>query len=241
MENPKISVICSSNRPKKWKKVCKDLSSSTEVDFEILFAGPKKSKNIEFNDRVRFIKNDFSYGKSAELAVRQARGEYVMPISDDVLFSDKILDKLYFDYASRIRNKCVVVSPIMANIEGEALMPHMRLSRKDLFSPILTIAGLYNRRVWNDLGGLDMRLPITQWDIDMSLRFYQAGGAPFLAPDCYIILDNIPGKLHNTKDSRNNLQFLQQCWMIKTKIPGQKKMNVKFLRKRSQPVRSMKF
>ena len=116
----------------------------------------------------------------------------------------------------------------------------MRLSRHQALSPIATICALYHREKWNELGGVDKRFKTVFWDIDMSLRFYEAGGAPFLAPDCPLAIDNtVPGKLTKTGRAGRDRRLLDKFWKRDVVIDGKK--TVEFFQKRLSRVRRIEF
>ncbi len=239
MSNLSISIICSSIRPERWIKVHNDFRRENKLDFEIIFVGPKSCES-KLPKEVRFIKSDLPISNCFELAARNATGEYLMAIPDDALFQNGILDKLYYDYAARIRNKYVVVSPLFTNYFKNLQIDHMRFPRKHPLSQIAPVCGLYNREKWHELGGIDRRFTGGWWDIDLSFRFYEAGGAPFLAPDCQLSSDgSVPDKMSNTKTAHSERKFLYRLWVIKTVENGVKKTKIRDTR--SMPVESIKF
>ena len=128
---------------------------------------------IPMPDNFKHIVSDATPCQCIETAVRNAVGEYVLSIGDDVVFSNGFLDRLY-NYTQRLDRDKVLIS-FRFWIE-----PFNRFGDDGMVfdgglpkAPILGVAGVFRRDIWMKLGGLDKRFHGTFCDIDMQMRFGQ--------------------------------------------------------------------
>ena len=119
MEKPIISLIASAIRVHLWPELYTMLCNKNNVKFEIIFVGPL---DVEYwqelcatfpayssMENFHFIHSDAKPVQCVEIACRNAIGEFVMLIADDLLFYPETLNAMY-DYAMRIWDEKTIVS-----------------------------------------------------------------------------------------------------------------------------------
>ena len=185
MKKPIFSIIAPAIRRNLYEKVYRSLNKNNHISFEIVFVGfslPKEEMPINF----RYIYTKVNPNQCMEIAARESIGEYLIPITDDYLFSPNFLDKMYFYISKLYMDKVLVGNRYQMN---GIFYDNLRASyeRKIKNSPILLGDGAaFKRDVWMELGGLDRRFEGAFRIPDMNLRFYEYGYAPFIAPDIWI-------------------------------------------------------
>ena len=126
-------------------------------------------------ENIHYIYSEVKPAQCFEIAARYAVGEFIIPLADDVFFSPHALDALYEHYQHTGDRKTVVTAKYAYN-EQLYKNENMRFFDKDMNSPLMIVAGLINKKTWNELGGIDRRFVALCWDQDVMMRLYQAGG-----------------------------------------------------------------
>ena len=190
MDKPVFSIATASRRNQYYDWFYESLTKDTSVPFEIVFVGPNPPLH-KMPDNFRHIYSTASPCQCIEIAVRKARGEYVLSIGDDVQFSEKFLDKLY-SYTQRFDKDKVLISfrlflsdkkkPGDVGFEFDSVVPILPGEM-----PLLGMGPAFRRDLWIKLGGLDKRFHSSYCDVDMTFRFYEYGMRMFLPQDCFII------------------------------------------------------
>lgn len=155
--------------------------SKTNIPFEVVFAG--NAKPIEtMPNNFKYIYTEVKPSQCIEISARHAVGKYIILSPDDVTVSSGFLDRAYnyvyrdpdaYFYSFRYGVKQGVFDPLY-------------FDKKIPMSPIVGISGIYDRKMWSELGGVDNRFLFTFVDIDMQLRFREAGRSLFIMSDCIL-------------------------------------------------------
>ena len=90
---PIISLYASGARPENWMRLY-DSVKYNSCEFEIVFVGPNIPK-IQLPKQFNYIQSFTKPVQCAEIAARNAKGEYLLHCVDDLTFKDKnALDKI---------------------------------------------------------------------------------------------------------------------------------------------------
>ena len=169
----KISVICSGIRNFYWEQLHQNLSQSS-VSFEIVIVGDKPPlKKLPTN--FRHVYSSVKPAQCLEIAARNARGELILQIGDDLYFSKNFLDIYYDFYKKHCLDKDMASSLFKRNnkfysSESYKFWPDVKNS------PSLPMAMMIKRELWLSMGGIDKRFTALCGDIDLSLRIMSNGG-----------------------------------------------------------------
>jgi len=171
---PIISLFGSANRPWLWPRLHNSISLN-EVPFEIIVVSDQQPQDFTLPDNFHFIYSEVKPAQCAEIAKRHTTGDLIMPIADDLVFSEHALDVLHRTFLSLDNDKAVVSARYYCN--GQIYTdPKCRFWNGDLNSPLLSVAGLSKKQMWEQLGGIDRRFVALAWNIDMVMRIYEIGG-----------------------------------------------------------------
>lgn len=181
-----ISIIIPTVRTNLWKKVYTSLSKN-DIDFDIIFLGPGCG---ELPPRSKFVETHVKPSQCWEAGIRISKSEFCIYFFDDCVFSPHALDIMMETYKKN-EGKYVMVSGIYC-LHRENQLDCQRLYEHNSSSPIIPQAGLYRREEWLELGGIDRRFLGRSWDIDLSLRFLEAGGKTIICNN--VIVDETKGQ-----------------------------------------------
>ena len=155
------------------------------MPFEIVFVGPSPPTQ-KMPDNFRHIVSDATPCQCVEIAVMNAVGEYIVPLSDDVTLSDGYLNKFY-NYIQRFdRDKVLISSRFWVERADKFGDDGLMFDGGMPTVPVMGVCPAFRRDLWIKLGGLDRRFHGTFCDMDMQMRFYEYGMQPFITPDCWI-------------------------------------------------------
>ncbi len=187
MSKPLFSLIAPAIRPKFYERVYNSISFDNNIPFEIIFVGHKKPDK-KMPDNFHYIFTKVKPSQSLEIAARNASGDYLIPVSDDLLFSDGFL-KNTLKYIEE-KGKDVFITYRLA-IDGEMKDDWIYLLsvKKHKKSPIrytrLGASGAFDRKIWHELGGVDKRFYYAFTDSDIQFRYRETRDF-FITPDCWI-------------------------------------------------------
>tara|TARA_B110000008_G_scaffold47063_1_gene45449 strand:- start:48 stop:929 length:882 start_codon:yes stop_codon:yes gene_type:complete len=174
-KKPIVSICCSGIRPNNWMKIYRSVGKNITVDFELVFCGPF-APDYELPKNLRYIKSDVKPSQCWEIAYRNAIGDFVMHFGDDTLFTvESPLDKLYKLFKEQSNEKMIVSCKQFWN--GKPI-PDVgnRLINGNPLSPYVPFSGLMTRKLYNEMGGLDINFIAVISDLDLAMRIYRAGG-----------------------------------------------------------------
>lgn len=212
MEKPFFSVAFSAIRSNFYEEFYISLAKGSSIPFEIIFVGNKPPLKT-MPDNFRYICTDVQPSQCIEIAVRNSTGEFVLPFSDDMLFSDNFLNNLY-NWCNRLDTNKVLIG-FRYLFEGKLLNDVFQFDPDIPFSPIVSLAPCFKRNVWEQLGGIDRRYYGSFGDFDIQMRMYEIGMNIFITPNC-IIEERPPLKGEKKLFSRcgkYSRDFLRSCWV----------------------------
>ncbi len=170
-----VSIIATAHRPKNWQAVFNSIV--TDLNFEVIFVGPKAlPKNVNLPANFRFIKSKVKPTQCVEIAIREARGKFLLLTADDLVFETKFaLDELVASWC-RLNND-YSISSCKYKLHG---IPQpeidLRYFAGELSSPLLPIGALMLRTSVLKVGGIDAGFTGVFYDIDLVMRLYENGG-----------------------------------------------------------------
>jgi len=182
MSNPIISVISSAIRIQYWLEMYDKFTQHNKIPFEMVFVGSVRP-TFSLPPNFIHIYSEDSVVKCFETACRNAKGEYVFMTADDYLHEPFSALDIMYGYAIRLDDKAVVMARYAehnCDPNDSVLTFMIRLP----LSPITGSCTLIKRSVWQELGGLDRRFHSFRADTDLHMRIYEAGGHPFIVPNC---------------------------------------------------------
>lgn len=176
-ENPKISMCASAHKIHYWKNFYNSIGNN-DVSFEIIFVGPD-DPDFKLPDNFRFIKSFVKPTQCYEIAIRNATGDLIIPVADDIVFrTERPLDKLYSTYKNYNDDKLILSCRYMER--GNLLPPSAHIYG----GVIMPFAGLMSKKLYKEIGGIDRNFKSSFWDIDIALRICAAGGRVILSDVC---------------------------------------------------------
>ena len=164
MSKPVFSVCFSAIRNNLYKPFYDSLSKNTTVPFEVIFVGDNPPTE-PMPDNFKYIYSKVKPAQCTEIAVRAATGDFILPFSDDEVFSHNFLNRLH-NYVNRLDTSKVFITfryAFQDKLNDEQLVfdPDIKTST------VLGVAGCFRRDIWNELGGLDNRWIACYSDMDM--------------------------------------------------------------------------
>lgn len=180
-KKPTISLIGSGINVRLWKQLHTSLFSN-KVNFEIILTGHVRPR-FELPSNFKHIYSETKPAQCAEISARNAAGEYIMLISDDLHFNHGFLDNLLEFYKENCTDKDCVSglfkrSDLIYSIEDYKFWPGVN------GSPVMPLATCMKTSLWRSLGGADKRFIGVFWDLDLNLRLFENGGKSYVCKDC---------------------------------------------------------
>jgi len=223
-DKPIISVCDMAKRPQYWMKMYNSLCSN-DIPFEVIYVGPKSPK-FTLPDNFKFIYSKVKPAQAAEIASRRSTGEFLIHIPDDHTLSKGALDILYKTYLRYLDEK-IVVSCVMNQNRKPIKKGLDNFILYNLETPRIPLQALFNKKIWDRLGGIDKNFISSLWDVDMAMRIIEIGGSMI---HCEDVISNeyvtdrererrlIGKKLGGVSDRK----YLHKAWVI-----GKNKMSKK--------------
>ena len=174
-----ISVVASAVHTQYWMELYNSLAKANTVPFELIFVG-NKQPDFELPENFSFIYSEVKPAQCWEIGSRRAIGEYIMPVSDDLIFSEGTLNDLYRYQTEEIGK--VVVSCRYKLRGGRVRDDLMFFNINNPDSPPALMCPLVNRKIWESLGGIDRRFIALYWDLDLHMRMFELGRKAFFSP-----------------------------------------------------------
>lgn len=174
MAKPTVSILASASRPENWM-VLYDSIGENDVAFELIFVGPNPPKH-DLPENFKYIRSNVKPAQCFEIASRNASGELLMIVPDDLRFiSQHPIDKLYAAHTTS-NNTSPIVSTEYNFADG-----WNRFYAGDSTTPIIPMYWMISAKLWRDLGGVDRRFIAVCWDMDMAMRVLAIGGEVVMA------------------------------------------------------------
>lgn len=143
----------------------------TDLDFEVVFTGPREHKNLPKN--LRYIRATVKPTQCAMISVWNAEGETIMLVADDQSFTPYALDEAYKLYKAENNYKTIVSLQMLEH--GKDIMH--RYVNYEIQMPVQD--SIMSKEFFLELGGYDNRYIRMDFDFDLYMRAYLAG-AKFL-------------------------------------------------------------
>jgi hypothetical protein len=172
-----VSIVATAHRPKNWMRVYNSII--TDLNFEVIFVAPNKAK-AELPNNFKFIRSKVKPTQCVEIALREARGKYVMIFADDLVMETPFGLDLLFTRQEEIDNQFSIAScryKYHGQIEPDS---RLRFIDGDENSPIVPLSGLMHRSAIEKIGGIDKRFIAVSYDLDLAMRFHKEGGNVYL-------------------------------------------------------------
>jgi hypothetical protein len=185
------------------------------VSFEIIFVGNKPPLNPMPNN-FKYIYSEESPSKCLEIAARKAVGEYLIPVSDDCIFSPQFLCSLWSWQKRNNLSECLLTWRHVENgVIDDTLLKFNADVKKNMF---LGTGGMFNREIWYKLGGIDSRFVFPyNAVVDMQMRFYEYGFYPYSMNICFTINRGIEekrtDKLCHRSETLTDFELLKILWI----------------------------
>ena len=224
---PTISIVASAIKPHKWKLLYEQFTNENEVDFEIVFVGPKKP-DFTLPDNLIHIQTDVKPAQATEIAYRNSKGNFFMHIGDDCIFKPYHLDRLMEEYEAGYNNQKVMIGavPTYGQRVGTDGIPSydnwdsgldwnawLRYPDYGIVGspPQLTFCPIIRRDLKEEIGGYDTGFIAVDYDIDEQMRLYEIGGS------CIHIMTQVSEDLNDSKLFRDyntrDRQYLHSLWV----------------------------
>ncbi len=215
---PLISICNGAKRPKLWMKMYKSLCYS-DISFEVIYVGPK-CPDFVLPSNFKFIYSKVKPAQAVEIAVRNCKGEFVINIPDDHTISKNGLKILYENFI-KYNNDRLIISGIAS--QNKKLLPIKKshVIYKDTTSPLMPIAGLFKKKIWEKMGGLDRNFIAALWDVDLAMRIMEIGGGIIFCEN--VILDETVSRHERKKSLIINFgnpfdrKYFHLAWLTKEK------------------------
>jgi len=167
-----ISFICPSIRPKNWIKLFENINDNN-FEFEIIFLGPNGDSNY-LPEKCRYIKTNIKPPQCFEGGISISKYDIICLLCDDIIFEKS---NFLFEINKNIHelsNKKILSMKISSY--GENL--NKPSSEYNFIE--LPIGGVFKKKDFYEIGGIDSRFIATLYDVDLYLRLLQKGYQNFV-------------------------------------------------------------
>jgi hypothetical protein len=167
---PVISLYASAARPENWLNLYDSIKHNS-CEFEIVFVGPNSPK-IQLPKQFKFIKSFTKPVQCAEIAARNAEGEFLLHCVDDLTFKDKnALDKMLEFYNNNIHtNNELILSPKLMRDGKKYNDSNYKLYPELDKCPYVPISIFIKKSLYFSLGGYDLNFIASFADTDLAYR-----------------------------------------------------------------------
>lgn len=188
-----VDSILEKSTYKNFEILIVENNSEKKETFELYDALTKKDERI----RILYWKEEFNYSAINNFGANQARGEYLLLLNNDttVIAQDWIEGllsncqrpevgvtgaKLYYpdgtiQHAGVVLKLAGVCGHIFCAMEGHNPGPFARAVIQQDYSAVTAACLMADRKVWEEVGGLDESFQVAYNDVDFCLRVREAG------------------------------------------------------------------
>lgn len=210
MTKPHFSFIAAAHRKYAYGSVFSSLSANAHIKFEVVFVGPSPPVE-QMPGNFKYIQTDAKPAECLEIAARNSVGNYLVVGSDNLMFSDFFLNKLY-TYTLRLSNYEVVIGSRIRTAGNVFLDESLVFDENVPNCPVVVMTPTLKKELWTNLGGIDNRFnSCCCSDIDIQMRCYENGMTQFLIPDCSIERIKYPQDAPEVFSS--DRKFLNSLWV----------------------------
>ncbi len=169
MTKPTVSLFGSAIRTELWLKLFEN-ASDNKVSVEVVFVGSVEPE-FDLPAGLRFIYSNVKPAQCAYIAMLNCTGQYLFNISDDAYFTLNMFDFLY--ETANCHDKMTIVSANDERYDGPARL--CKSNNRIPPGPIFPLGSFTSQSIWRKMGIAQKYISL-YWDMDMAMRFYQAGG-----------------------------------------------------------------
>jgi len=181
MEKPIISIIAPAIRPQLWLEFYKMCCNGNIIPFEIVFVGPNLP-SFKLPENFFFIHSNVKPPQCFEIACRNAKSEYVLIFTDDLIIPSGTIDLMY-SYMIRMWNEKAIIGARFSDNPNPGTPDYdMFFDLNSVCSAVVACAVLIKKSVWEEVGGVDRRFNRLWSDTDLQMRIIAAGGFSFVVP-----------------------------------------------------------
>ncbi|MFQ3683985.1 glycosyltransferase [Roseiflexus sp.] len=250
VDQPLVSVVIGTRDQLNMLKPCVDsLAATTYSHYEIIIVNNNSSEAATLtyleslprtNPYVRVIDYPYPFNYSAlnNYGIRQARGDVIVLLNNDVeLFTPDWLE-IMLGYAQQRRigavgvkllypDKTIQHAGVIVGVGGVAGHAQKRLSATlpgyahfpntvRNYSAVTAACMMFRRAVWEEVGGLDERLAVAFNDVDFCLRLGAAGYDIVYTPQVQLLHHESVsvGRVHlnERRMDPSEVEFMRQRW-----------------------------
>jgi hypothetical protein len=173
--------------------VYNSLIKNNQVPFEIIFIGynPPTEK---LPDNFQYIYSEVKPAQCIEAAARLAKGDFLVNIADDEIFSYNFLNNLK-SYIDRV-NTDKMFFAFRYKVRGKIRDDRLWYEKNRYGKLMCGVACCVEKRIWHEVGGIDKRFAGSLYDLDLQFRYLERGMKLFITPRCII------EELHDQGDSQ---------------------------------------
>lgn len=212
---PKVSLIASAVRHQLFESFFKSLEG-TSVNVEVVFAG-NVVEAIQHGLNFKYVlTSNIKPAQCYEIARRHAQGETVLWCADDCEFPDDIVGKAYKYWKAQNDEKLILSIQTRESGYGsmKPILFDMNMHRffgYDRHSPLMAPLALMSRKFLEELGGFDRRYLCGQYENDVVMNAYLAGGRVEIFGDenNYIDIDHLKKSI-DIGESKDHKEFLHR-------------------------------
>jgi len=190
---PTISILASAARPDLWIDWYKSIGEN-QVPFEVIFVGPNKP-GFQLPDNFYFIESHVKPVQCWEIATRNASGECLIHIGDDMFFEfPNSLDTLYKDFLSYNTEKLMLslqlkqaFTKVGTKVEMLIHGRHSHYTGGSFSDKVIMPTGfIMSNNYYRYLGGVDRNFISIYFEVDLCLRVIEDGGLTELSDVCTV-------------------------------------------------------
>jgi hypothetical protein len=210
----KISIFASAIRTKFWPEQLESLEKN-KVDWELVYVG---SKQPDFHHpNLKWYFSEVKPAQCCEAARRNCTGDILSWTADDAIYPAGILDDIANLFTSYPDEKLIIAAETIEN-ERPCPWESFLLFDNNPLSPIMAPFGFIRKAWFDKLGGFDKRYIGGQYENDLLLRHYAAGGQIMGYDDKPIIVDHYNKHTNHHSDFSNfykhGRKVLEDTWRL---------------------------
>jgi len=226
---PIISIIAPSIRPQLWQEFYAMCCNGNKTPFEIVFVGNARP-NFALPENFCHIYSEEIPPRCFEIACRNAKGEYVLIFTDDLIVPPGTIDTMY-GYMLRMWNERVIIGARFSDNPNPGTPDYdMFFDLNSSKSAVVACAVLIKKKVWQEVGGVDRRFNRLWSDTDIQMRILSSGGFSFVVPsDDHIVRERTheyPRLIQDpSKGKMEDRSFIDSLWINPDGSPRRERLD----------------
>lgn len=209
MSKPVFSFIAPAVRSGFYERFYASANLENDIPFEVIFVGDEKPKK-KIGKNFHYIYTGVKPAQCWEIAARNATGDYLIVVADDIVLSNNFLHNL--ENYINIKSDDTFISFRLC-IDG-VMKDHWFYYGKEKYP--IGASGAFEREHWHKIGGIDQRFIYMGWDLDLQFRFRETKDF-FVTPDCWIeeLRDahKIKRRASKIVSKEKEVKMLDDLWM----------------------------